>query len=147
MRRSTRAALALAVLAIAAAGVAGCGGDDDEGPSVAAFCDKVSELEAMPDPLEDVSGDDVEGVRGAIDEYEEALEEVAAVAPEEIGGDLEMIRDAFGRFGDALSGVEDPADLVQVARQFQGEVSDLQAAAQRLEEYSEENCQEGSRTG
>jgi hypothetical protein len=146
MRPSRQAAAALAALAIAAAGAAGCGGDDDE-RSVTAFCDKVEELEAMPDPLGDVSGGDVEGVKGAIDEYEDALDEVAAVAPEEISGDLDMIRDAFSRFGDALAGVEDPADLVRVAGQFQGEVVELQAAARRLEEYSNENCGEGSRTG
>jgi hypothetical protein len=147
MRRGIRAALALALLAVAAAGVAGCGGDGDEEPSVAAFCDKVEELQAMPDPLDDVGGGDVEGVRGAIDEYRDALDEVAEVAPQEIEGDLDMVRDAFDRFGDALADVEDPADLLQVARRFQGEVAGLQAAAQRLTEYSDENCQEGSQTG
>jgi hypothetical protein len=146
MRLRRRLGPALAVLTIAAGAVAGCGGEDEE-PSVTAFCDKVRELQAAPNPLDDVTGGDVEGVRGAIDEYEVALEEVAAVAPDEISGDLDMVRDAFRRFGDALAGVEDPADLVEVARQFQGEVSNLQAAAQRLAEYSDENCEDGSRTG
>jgi hypothetical protein len=133
------------VLAASLIGLAGCGGDDDE-PSVTAFCDKVEELDSQPDPLEDVGEGDVDGVKDAIGEYQDALGEVAEVAPEEISGDVDQVEQIFNDLASSLEDDETPQDLIATAQEFQGEAQDLQSTGQRLEEYTNENCDTGGDT-
>jgi hypothetical protein len=87
--RIPRCAAAL-VAALVALGVpAGCGGDDDAEPDPEAFCD----LGPAAVPVEDASP--------------EVLETLAAVAPERLRADVEVLREAAERLADFDEGDPD----------------------------------------
>jgi hypothetical protein len=133
------------VLAAGLIGLAGCGGDDDES-DVAAFCDKVEELESQPDPFEDIGEGDVEGVRDAFENAEEQFAEVADVAPEEISGDIEEVQSVLSDISSSLEDAESPQDLTAIVDEFQTAGEELEETGQRLEEYTNENCDTGGDT-
>jgi hypothetical protein len=126
---------------IAAVGVialAGCGGDDES--DITAFCDKVKELEAAPSPFEGVAQGDIEGTKDAIEEAQGLLAEVAAVAPAEIQDDVDQAEAFFADFVEAIQDANSPKDLLAVSEEFQTQAQDYQAASERLNTYTEENC-------
>jgi len=133
------------VVAAGVIGLAGCGGDDDES-SVTAFCDKVEELESQPDPLENVSEGDVDSVRDAFADAEDQFNEVADVAPEEISGDIEQVQNVLGDISSSLEDAENPEDLAGIVDEFQNAGQELEETSQRLEEYTNENCDTGGDT-
>ena len=134
MRRAWSARwLAAGVLALA-----GCGGDDED--EITAFCDKVDEIRAAPDPFAGLAGDDIGGAQDALEEAQSLFGEVADVAPEEIQGDVEEAQQFFDDFVAAAQDAESPEDLLAVATEFQDQAADFQETSATLEEYTAENC-------
>lgn len=146
----------LAVLVLPAWLLAGCG-DDDTGASEGAgagdatpsgslqveeFCAALSRLQTASQSLALVDSSDREAVRAAWEEAADREEQVAALAPPEVapavatlmsaGEEIRALLDASGWDTQLLAGPEVGAVL---------EDPDLDAAQQRINQYSTENCE------
>lgn len=87
-----------ASVAISAATLVGCGGDDD-------FCD------AAPSGLESPDVSDTDSMQNLADE----LDDVAGDAPDEIKGDVETVADAFRAIADGNMGDIDQGAIQEAA--------------------------------
>ncbi|MDQ3913837.1 MAG: hypothetical protein M3323_00685 [Actinomycetota bacterium] len=107
--------LVLVIVALSAA----CGGDDEGGGSAQAFCDNQEEMDAIDtaDP----------------EAMAEAIDELAADAPDEISDDVQLIADTLQDL--------DEVDTPEEAEALNS--SELQEASERIEEWVDENCEEG----
>ncbi|MGH2684034.1 MAG: hypothetical protein ACRDJP_01015 [Actinomycetota bacterium] len=92
--------------------LAACGGDDDGGGSIQAYCDFSRSL----DEQEDFPTDD-------------QLDELSDTAPDEISDDVEFLVDRFREAND------NPAEVEEV---FQDE--EVNEAIENVEAFEEENC-------
>lgn len=131
-----------AIGSVAVAGalaMAGCGGDDGD---IQAFCDKVDEVSAAPDPFANVGGDDIKGAIAALERARNLMGEVTKVAPEEIRGDVEEAQTFFDDFVEAAKDAKSPEQFLAIATDFQGEAEDFAATSERLEDYTNENCED-----
>jgi hypothetical protein len=131
--------------------LAGCGGDDDDdggggggggGGDLTAFCDKIEELQGQADPFAGVSPNDVEGAQDAVNEYVGSVGEIADVAPAEVRDDVVEVQGAFEDLAAALGQAETPQQLTEAAQTFQREAAGIQEAVDRLQSYTEENCEQ-----
>jgi hypothetical protein len=162
------ASLVVFVLVLALVG-AGCGGGDEaaEEPDVVATettttetatdetTTETSELEglASEECLQLVSigaaiSQAFSGAGMADDETSELFQKLVAKAPEEIKDDLETVAGAYAEYADALADLDLKAGEVPSADDLQkiqaaiGSIdqAEVQAAAERLSAWAEENC-------
>jgi hypothetical protein len=135
-----RPLIAIGALAAAASlAVAGCGGDDED---IQAFCDKVEELRTADDPFAGAASGNIDGAITALREARDLMAEVSEVAPEEIQGDVDEAQAFFSEFVGAAEDAKNPQDFLAIATDFQDEAEDFQATSDRLEDYTNENCED-----
>jgi hypothetical protein len=133
-----RPALVGSIAAAVALAAAGCGGDDGD---IEAFCDRVDEISAADDPFTNVGGQDIEAAKDALEETRDLMTEVTEVAPDEIRAEAEEAQDFFDEFVTAAKDAKSPRDFLAIATDFQDEAADFQDTSQRLEDYTNENCE------
>ncbi len=121
--------------------LSGCGGDDGD---IRAFCDKVDEVQSADDPFAGATGDDIASTTAALEKAQGLFAEVAEVAPEEIQGDVEEAQAFFDDFVAAAQDAKSPEDFLAIATDFQEEAAAFEETSTRLEEYTTENCGDGS---
>ncbi|MDQ4024000.1 MAG: hypothetical protein M3217_00695 [Actinomycetota bacterium] len=109
----------MVLLLLIAALFAACGGDDGGGGDAQAFCDKQEELDSLDTA-------DPEAMAQAIDE-------LVADAPEEISDDIQLIADTL----EELENVDTPEEAENL------DTEELEAASGRIEDWVDENCEEG----
>lgn len=142
--------LTAGLLACGAIAVAGCGGDeqaveDQPEQSVDAFCQQVEEFQAAEDPFQGLAPDDIEGATAGFEQFQSQLDEIREVAPEEIQADVEALQGGVDDIIQELEGIDpnaSPQEIQQQASGLQEEVADVQPAVQRLEEFTNENCEQ-----
>lgn len=105
-----RAGVGLVVAGAIAAGLAGCGSDDDDG-DVAAFCEAVTELQD-DDPFAELEIASPGEMRAAFDRLDEGVERIAETAPSEARQQAESYQDSVDELIDQLRGAGfDPRNL------------------------------------
>jgi hypothetical protein len=112
------------------AGLAACG-DDDDTLTTEEFCEHLEEMEEVD------NGDLM--MDNDIDEVLDAIDELVAVAPDEVRDDLQIMRDKLAEFDDLDIDEDDPEAAFEA---FMTIVFDPEflAATERLEEFAVEEC-------
>jgi hypothetical protein len=145
----TRAA-ALSVLAAVALGLAACGGGDDTtsggdtststAASTEAFCQKANELQSLGSTFTNLQPGDIEGAKAAFQQALDKINEIDAVAPEEVKGDVDTVASVFSEINDTIQGASSPADLQALGQTITSKTQELQAALVNVKAYGRENC-------
>lgn len=116
---------ALAFL-FAIGGLAACGGSDD----VAAFCDKVAELEES-DPMEGLNPSDPESIDAVIATFDD----LATSAPDEISADVESVSATMKSMAEAVQSGDTDA-----LTDMMGDLEEMAEIGERLDDYTSANC-------
>jgi hypothetical protein len=121
----------LAGTLLLSAGLVACGDDGGDTLTAEEFCEHLAEIEDMDD------GDLLleEDLDAALD----ALDELVAVAPDEVRDDLRIMRDKFAEFGELDIDEDDPEAGFEALMMVVFDPEFL-GAAERLEEFSVEEC-------
>lgn len=173
MKHGTVIVLAVGVLALAAAG---CGGDDGGDAAAPAettveetVADTTETTETTEETTEDVDLGDLSGEctelaaigakiaqaagaqGGDIGTSADYFAELADAAPDEIKDDLEVFAEEFGKFAEAIAGIdlsggttpsaEDLAKIQEATAAF--EDPRIQEASTNIEAWAQENCTTG----
>ncbi|MDQ3164957.1 MAG: hypothetical protein M3Q17_02170 [Actinomycetota bacterium] len=121
----------LGVTAVTVLGLAGCGG----GGSTEDFCALETKLN-----LADSGGD--------FDDLDSALDDAVAAAPDEIKGDVEIVRDTFDKIFGQLrdQDVSNLADVTPEQTQALQELNteEFKQASTNIDQFITENCDTGS---
>ena len=141
MRRGTAALLlALALPAL----LASCGGGDDGDDAITAYCDKVAELQAEPDPTVGLKRGDLSGAKEALAAFGDKIGEVAQVAPPQIRADVRRLQRVYGQFTDSVQEIRQPSDSLGLVDELQTSGKQIQAITKRLTAFTRRNCGENS---
>lgn len=120
---------AVAMAAMSALGLTGCGG----GGSTEEFC-------AMD---EEVNLDEI----GDFDELRSALDDGVDAAPDEIKDDVETVRDTFDEVAERLEdqGVDNMDDVTPEQQEALEDLNteEFQQASEKIQNFTEENCDSG----
>jgi hypothetical protein len=122
--------------------LAGCG--DDGGEDVAGFCEESKSFEDESEALFEglVSATDDAGFQEAKQAFADAndgLADLVDEAPDEIKDDVETVANAFDEANDLIQDAGSAEDL-QDADPGAIESEETDAAADRVEEWTQENC-------
>jgi hypothetical protein len=126
------------VLVLAAVGC----GDDDDGGGLASgggggdFCEEAESVRQLGEAFDDF---DPEGLQTASD----AIDDLAASAPDEISDDMAVMQDAIQQLVDAFDGVDpddDEATAEALASLQDLDTEEIEAASNRIEEFVQEEC-------
>ena len=142
-RRGGALLLALALAALAA----GCGGGGEGEDEISAYCDRIAELQAQPDPTVGLKAGDLEGAQEALVAFGDKIDEVARVAPPEISADLRRLQRVYADFTTSVQGIEEPKDALAVVGELQTSGKQIQAITGRLTAYTKRNCGEEPASG
>jgi len=125
---------ALAVAAMAAAGLMGCGDGGGGSGSTEEFC-------SLDETI------DIDSIEN-LDDFDNALDAGVEAAPDEIRDDIEIVRDTMTELFDQLrgDGVEDLADITeeQVAALQVLNTPEFERASKNVTDFAEANCDTGS---
>lgn len=113
------------------AGLAACGDDGGDTLTAEEFCEHLDELENMDDS--DLLAED------ELDDAIDAMDELIAVAPDEVRDDLQIMRDKFAEFGELDIDENDPEAGFEALMMLVFD-PDFMGAAERLEEFTVEEC-------
>lgn len=149
---------------------AGCGGGDDEATdepdvTITETTEDTTTDELDTSGLEGLASEDClqlitigaaisqafSGAGGGDEETSKLFEELVAKAPDEIKDDLQTVAGAYSEYADALAGLDLKEGQVPSAEDLQkiqaavGSIdqAEVQAAAERLSDWAEENCPSG----
>jgi hypothetical protein len=117
-----------------------CGDDDgDDSPEAQTFCSVVDPIQQLPTVLEQ----DTAGVQATMTAAESALAQVSGTPPEDIAGDVEVVRSTFDAANAALKPVG--YDYEQVAEEDFDALNALSepeftTAADNIQAWSDDNC-------
>lgn len=124
--------------------LASCAGEDE--PSAQAFCDQLEQSEArLQDVADDasVAGSDLARLLiglGAVGEYEQMLDELVAVAPAEVEGDMRRARDAFAAQREGFLGDGSPGGVAVSALNGLFIALANQTAFDNVDAFATANC-------
>ena len=123
------------VLALAA-----CGGDDAGGAlSTEEWCERAGNINSLSDDLDAVDPFDPEGIEVAYRRFREAVDEVRAVAPDEISDDIETLYAGVADIDDALADAD--YSFLDVDLSFMsGREDAMDTASERVRSYNEREC-------
>lgn len=145
-RRAWRTGGLLAVSAAMALGSVGCG--DDDGGDTAAFCEEYRSFEQEGEDLfagilSTAEGGGIDELKQAFDDATEQFQQLAEEAPDEISDDVETVVDVFVQANEQIQEAESQEDLESLD---QGGLDSEEAdqAADRLDEWTQDNCDSGS---
>jgi hypothetical protein len=148
-RWATKGARVVVGAAAMTAVLSGCG--DDGGDDVAGFCEKNEEFENESEQLFEgaLSATDDAGLEDAKQAFADAndlLAELADEAPDDIKDDVETVASAFDEANEEIQGAESVEDLQGLdGGAIDSEETD--AAADRVETWTQDNCDSGGGSG
>lgn len=123
------------VLALAA-----CGGDDAGGAlSTDEWCERAENINSLSDDLDAIDPFDPEGIEVAYSRFREAVDEVRAVAPDEISDDIETLYAGVADIDDALADAD--YSFLDVDLSFMsGREGAMDTASERVRSYNVREC-------
>lgn len=129
---------AVALIALLAAGGAGCsdGGDEE------AFCERLRSATGVDDLLDRFDAQDPAGSAAAFSQAAEQLDELAGTAPSEIEGRVRELAEVVEELAEGLRDVDrdDPAGALVVLDGVSDRAAELERAGDELAAYAAERC-------
>ena len=133
----------LMALALAVAGLTGCGDDDDE-DAKAAFCGQLTgEVQRIDDTLaESVVGADPVAGRQRLDAALSRFDRLAKSAPGDIDQEAQLVARVLRSYRDALEGADpnDPVATRNALKTIAGNRDEIEEASRKLADYASEEC-------
>src|SRR5262245_8999075 len=77
--------------------------------STEAFCQKANELQSLGSTFTSLTPGDIEGAKAAFQQALDKINEIDAVAPAEIKGNVDTVASVFSEINDAIQGASSPA--------------------------------------
>lgn len=136
-----RLPVALAAVALSVLG-AGCGGDDDDGGNLAAFCEAAQDTDRFEAVFDDLDPTNVEAAEATFRTARDAQEALRDLAPEAARGDIEVV---IAFVDDLIAGLEpggtvDEQGRPNVYQSLRPRFDEVEAAGDRLRVYVESSC-------